>query len=110
MDKVRIYARGGCGGQGSSRIGGMGGAGGDVEVCAVEGTALSDIARMKTKRFVAGTGINSKRVMIHGKKGSGVVIKVPPGTVVYDQDEKQEVIRIFKIIHCMYVCEAIKGI
>lgn len=88
VDKVRIHARGGTGGQGSSKLGSMGGLGGDVSVCAVEGSNLRDIARMKTRRFVGGVGGMGERSSASGKKGSGVVLCVPPGTVVYDPHEK----------------------
>ncbi len=82
IDKVRIYARGGRGGQGSSRLGGVGGVGGDVVVCAVEGSNLRDVARMRTRRFVGGAGGVGERTRERGRKGDGVVLPVPPGTVV----------------------------
>ena len=79
--------RGGRGGQGSSQLGSVGGDGGDVTLCAVEGSNLSDIARIQTKRFVAGLGGAGVRSNVSGKKGQGINIFVPPGTVVYDQDQ-----------------------
>ena len=87
VDKVRIYARGGTGGQGSSKLGSVGGLGGDVLVCSVEGSNLRDISRLATRRFVAGVGGESERSRVSGKKGHGVSISVPPGTVVYDAKE-----------------------
>lgn len=91
IDKVRIYARGGRGGQGSQKEGSVGGEGGDVCVCAVEDSSLSDIARLQTRRFVASAGGDARRTSAAGKKGGGITISVPPGTVIYDQGEKQTV-------------------
>lgn len=87
IDKVRIYARGGTGGQGSSKLGCVGGLGGDVSVCAMEGSNLRDIAHLKRRRFVAGVGGMSERSSAAGKKGAGITLSVPPGTVVYDDQE-----------------------
>lgn len=87
IDKVRIYARGGTGGQGSRKLGGVGGVGGDVSVCAVEGSNLRDMAVLKTRRFVAGLGGMGERSSASGRKGKGIVLSVPPGTVVYDQHD-----------------------
>ena len=88
VDKVRIYVRGGTGGQGSSKVGGVGGVGGDVCVCTVEGANLRDIANLKTRRFLAGVGGMSEQSRAAGRKGSSITLMVPPGTVVYDDQER----------------------
>lgn len=67
----------------------MGGKGGDVCVCAAEGSNLRDITRLESRRFVAGVGGCGERSNANGRKGNGAVISVPPGTVVYDQQEKE---------------------
>ena len=59
IDKVRVYARGGAGGQGSSERGGTGGDGGEVIVRA-EKCNLSDLARRESRRFIAQSGQNSR--------------------------------------------------
>ena len=92
VDKVRIYARGGTGGQGSSQLGGFGGEGGDVFVRAVEGSSLSDLSRRESRRFIAGVGGSASRSRLGGKKGESVIISVPPGTVVYNQNEEKMVL------------------
>ena len=74
--------RGGRGGQGSSSLGGVGGDGGDVTVCAVEGSQLCDLARLQSRRFIAGMGGEGKRSSACGRKGKAISITVPPGTVV----------------------------
>lgn len=92
---MRIYARGGRGGQGSSNVGSEGGEGGDVRICAVEGSTLSDIARLASRRFVGGMGGAGERSNACGKKGQDVRVSVPPGTVVYahnQSDMVQEVV------------------
>ena len=89
MDCVRIYARGGAGGQGAPRLGGVGGDGGSVKVVWAQGCALEDIARRESRRFIARSGGHSGRGRIWGENGKGVVIPVPPGTVVYDSSGKQ---------------------
>ena len=82
VDQLRIYARGGAGGQGSKRLGGHGGKGGDVVVSACEGTSLTALSRLTSQRFVAGSGKNSSKYQIFGDGGSDLMIKVPPGTVI----------------------------
>ena len=82
VDRVRIYARGGAGGQGSQRLGGIGGDGGSVKVVCTQGSALEDIARRESRRFIAESGGHSVRGMVWGKKGRNLIITVPPGTVV----------------------------
>lgn len=89
MDCVRIYARGGAGGQGAPRLGGVGGDGGSVKVVCAHGCALEDIARRESRRFIARSGGHSGRGRIWGENGKDVVIPVPPGTVVYDSIGKQ---------------------
>jgi Obg family GTPase CgtA len=89
IDKVRVYARGGAGGQGSSTRGGTGGDGGDVIVRA-EKCNLSDLARRESRRFVAGTGQNSSLRVIIGKKGNSLIIPVPPGTAIMDGSGKHQ--------------------
>ncbi|KAM6421867.1 GTP-binding protein 10 isoform 2-T2 [Rhynochetos jubatus] len=61
MDDLRLYVRGGTGGMGYPRLGGEGGRGGDVWFVARERTTLRSIKeKYPQKRFVAGTGANSR--------------------------------------------------
>lgn len=89
MDKLRIYARGGAGGQGSQRLGGCGGKGGDVLVTACKGASLTDLSRLPSQRFVAPNGENSSSSRVFGKNGENLTIHVPPGTVVINDKGKQ---------------------
>lgn len=59
VDKVRVYCRGGGGGQGRPRYGAMGGDGGNVLIKAKEGASLADIANLRVRRFIADNGENS---------------------------------------------------
>ena len=89
VDCVRIYARGGAGGQGSQRLGGIGGDGGSVKVVCTQGSTLEDIARRESRRFIAESGGHSVRGRVWGKKGRNLIITVPPGTVVQDSRSVQ---------------------
>jgi len=86
-----VYVRGGSGGQGLLKLGGIGGEGGDVEVVCREGTTLSQLARQPSRRYVAESGENSSKRCVHGKKGANVTLKVPPGTVVVNAGTKEQV-------------------
>ena len=63
IDKVRVYARGGGGGQGSPKLGGYGGDGGDVIVQAHR-CSLVDLARRDSRRFIAGRGQHYRCVLM----------------------------------------------
>ena len=104
VDKVRIYACGGTGGQGSSKLGCVGGDGGDVYVRAVRDSSLSDLAQRMSRRFLAGVGGSAKRSRVRGVKGDDITISVPPGTVVYDHTEKEMVMIVLACVECDGVC------
>ncbi|GFR14332.1 GTP-binding protein 10 [Trichonephila clavata] len=61
FDSVRILARGGRGGNGLPKYGGIGGKGGDVYVEAKDSYTLSQLKKKyPTQRFIGGSGGNSK--------------------------------------------------
>lgn len=84
VDKLRVYVRGGSGGQGLPRQGGVGGDGGSVFVRAARNSSLVSVIRSHGKRIVAERGGNSSRLQLRGRRGRDVVITVPQGTVVSD--------------------------
>uniref|UniRef100_A0ACB8FVP5 GTP-binding protein 10 n=2 Tax=Sphaerodactylus townsendi TaxID=933632 RepID=A0ACB8FVP5_9SAUR len=90
MDDLRIYVKGGTGGMGHPRLGGEGGAGGDVWLVAQEKVTLK---RMKSqyprKRFMAGSGANSSIAALKGAKGKDCEVNVPPGISVVLDNGKQ---------------------
>ncbi len=97
IDEVKIYAKSGDGGRGCLSFrrekfvplggpdGGDGGRGGDVHLeVDMALTTLLDLRykhHLKAKNGVPGLGKNK-----HGKGGDDLTIKVPPGTLVYDDE------------------------
>ncbi|XP_077158899.1 GTP-binding protein 10 [Paroedura picta] len=89
MDDLRIYVRGGAGGMGYPRLGGQGGHGGDVWLVAHENLTLRRLkSQFPKKRFVAGTGDNSKILALKGAKGKDYEVNVPWGISVVASDGK----------------------
>jgi len=61
IDRLRLYVKGGAGGQGYPKYGGMGGDGGDVVFVASEKSSLFDlVTKYPKKRFIAEAGQESK--------------------------------------------------
>jgi GTP-binding protein len=99
LDQAKIYIRSGNGGAGSVSFrrekfipnggpdGGDGGRGGDVWIEAVEGlNTLIDYRYQQ--HFKAQTGAHGQGRQMHGGKGQDVVLKVPVGTQVLDEDKE----------------------
>jgi GTPase len=99
LDQVKVYIRSGNGGGGAVSFrrekyieyggpdGGDGGKGGDVWVEAVEGlNTLIDYRYQQ--HFKAGTGVHGMGRNRHGANGEDVVLKVPVGTEVLDEDKE----------------------
>ena len=99
LDQAKIYIRSGNGGAGSVSFrrekfipnggpdGGDGGRGGDVWIEAVEGlNTLIDYRYQQ--HFKAQTGNHGQGRQMHGAKGQDVLLKVPVGTQVLDDDKE----------------------
>ncbi len=99
LDQVKIYVRSGDGGGGAVSFrrekfiefggpdGGDGGRGGDVWIEAVEGlNTLIDYRYQQ--HFRAGTGVHGMGRNRHGANGEDVILKVPVGTEVLDEDKE----------------------
>ena len=99
LDQAKIYVRSGNGGAGSVSFrrekfiqyggpdGGDGGRGGDVWIEAVDGlNTLIDYRYQQ--HFKAQTGGHGMGRKMHGAKGDDVVLKVPVGTQVLDDDKE----------------------
>ncbi len=97
IDEVKIYAKAGDGGRGCLSFrrekfvplggpdGGDGGRGGDV-LLEVD-MALSTLLDLRYKQHLkAQNGAPGMGKNMHGKSGDDLVIKVPPGTLVYDNE------------------------
>ncbi|MBI2524237.1 GTPase ObgE [Candidatus Peregrinibacteria bacterium] len=102
LDEVIITAQGGGGGRGSvswrrekyvpkgGPDGGNGGNGGNVCLTADENTdTLSAFASQK--RFTAEHGKMGSGKKCHGRDGDDLVLKVPPGTLVYETKEGRKI-------------------
>ncbi|MDO8295075.1 MAG: GTPase ObgE [Caulobacter sp.] len=99
LDQCKIYVRSGDGGGGAVSFrrekyieyggpdGGDGGRGGDVWIEAVDGlNTLIDYRYQQ--HFKAGTGIHGMGRNRHGAAGEDVVLKVPVGTQVLEEDKE----------------------
>jgi GTPase len=98
LDQVKVYVRSGAGGAGAVSFrrekyieyggpdGGDGGKGGDVWIEAVEGlnTLIDYRYQQHFKAATGGHGMGRNR---HGANGEDVVLKVPVGTEVLDEDK-----------------------
>jgi len=99
LDQAKIYIRSGNGGAGSVSFrrekfipnggpdGGDGGKGGDVWVESADGlNTLIDFRYQQ--HFKAATGHHGQGRQMHGAKGEDVVLRVPVGTQVLDEDKE----------------------
>ena len=99
LDEAKVYVRSGDGGNGCVAFrrekfiefggpsGGNGGRGGDVIIEAVDGlNTLIDYRYQQ--HFKAGRGENGMGKDRHGAAGKAIVLKVPVGTQVYDEDRE----------------------
>ena len=99
LDQAKIYIRSGNGGGGAVSFrrekfipnggpdGGDGGNGGNVWITAVDGlNTLIDYRYQQ--HFKAQTGVHGMGRQMHGAKGEDVILKVPVGTQVLDDDKE----------------------
>ncbi|AZR73274.1 GTPase ObgE [Anoxybacter fermentans] len=97
VDRAKIYVKAGDGGDGMTSFrrekyvpkggpdGGDGGKGGDVILKVDEG--LNTLLDFKYNRhFVAENGKNGMPKNMYGRNGEDLIIPVPPGTMVYDNE------------------------
>ena len=99
LDQVKVYVKSGAGGGGAVSFrrekfiefggpdGGDGGRGGDVWIEAVEGLKTLIDYRYQ-QHFRAGTGVHGMGRNRHGANGDDVVLRVPVGTEVMDEDKE----------------------
>ncbi|GAB6030534.1 hypothetical protein CHUAL_007398 [Chamberlinius hualienensis] len=87
LDSLRIYVKGGTGGMGYPKYGGVGGKGGDVYVVAKEKSTLKSVCQeYPTKRIKAGDGGNSRMYRVLGEKGTDFEVTCPTGITVYSDE------------------------
>ena len=99
LDRVKITIKSGNGGDGSKSFyrsklsanggpdGGDGGKGGNVVFVATTNQSTLQAFQFK-KKFVAGNGGNGLKKFKTGANGDDVIIEVPLGTVIYNEDNK----------------------
>lgn len=88
LDTLRLTVRGGHGGNGLPKYGGIGGQGGCVHLIAKNNVTLRQLCqRYKDKRIVACHGGDSSKIRVLGQRGADVCVEVPTGVVVFD-DQK----------------------
>ncbi|MGA7269555.1 MAG: GTPase ObgE [Acidimicrobiia bacterium] len=97
VDRVRVHLRGGNGGAGVASFvrrrglprgrpnGGNGGKGGDVSAIVDPGMS-SLLTYQRNPHHRAGNGTHGQGDLQHGRSGSDLVLGVPPGTCIYDED------------------------
>jgi len=102
LDQAKVYLKAGDGGAGSASFrrekfiefggpdGGDGGRGGDVWAEAVDGlNTLIDYRYQQ--HFKAGTGVHGMGRQKNGAKGNDVLLKVPAGTEIYEEDNETQI-------------------
>lgn len=107
LDQAKIFIQSGNGGGGAVSFrrekfieyggpdGGDGGNGGDVWIEAVEGlNTLIDYRYQQ--HFKAQTGVHGMGRNRHGAKGEDVVLRVPVGTEVYEEDKETLIVDLAK--------------
>ncbi|HEX6946244.1 MAG TPA: GTPase ObgE, partial [Acidimicrobiia bacterium] len=97
IDRVRVNLRGGDGGAGVAAFvrargkpkgkpsGGNGGDGGAV-ILRADPSVATLLRYQRQTHYRAGSGTHGEGDVRHGKKGDDLVLPVPLGTVVYDED------------------------
>ncbi|CAF0865040.1 unnamed protein product [Adineta steineri] len=80
IDKLRVYVRGGRGGTGLKKYGGIGGQGGNVLVRGKRHLTLKNVYEKNlTKRYLAPDGENSQKMRLNAMSGENLTIHVPLG-------------------------------
>lgn len=89
LDSVRIHVKGGTGGTGLPKFGGLGGQGGCVYCIGKEKSNLLSITnKYRMKTISAGHGEDSRKTKIVGNPGKDVELEVPLGVTIYKEDGK----------------------
>ncbi|XP_038215450.1 GTP-binding protein 10 homolog [Zerene cesonia] len=87
IDTVRLHVKGGTGGTGLPKYGGMGGQGGCVYCIGKEEANLGKImGQHRGKTICAGHGEDSRKNRIVGTPGTDVKLEVPLGVTIFRED------------------------
>ncbi len=120
VDYAKIYVKGGDGGNGivafrrekyvpkGGPAGGDGGRGGNVVFIADEGMkTLMDFKYRK--HFKAGRGAHGQGKNMHGAWGEDLLVKVPVGTIIYDDDSGEVIADLTRPEHDVIVARGGRG-
>jgi GTP-binding protein len=120
LDEAKVYVRSGDGGNGCVAFrrekfiehggpsGGNGGRGGDVVVEAVDGlNTLIDYRY--AQHFKARPGVPGQGKDMHGARGDNVVLKVPVGTQIFDDDKDTMIADLTKVGERVVLAEGGNG-
>lgn len=89
IDALRLHVKGGHGGNGFPKFGGIGGRGGDIYAEAVEKQTLAQtLSKNPEKRYRAENGGQSRQHCIIGAQAEDLVIPVPAGITVTTDNNK----------------------
>jgi len=120
IDRARIFVKAGDGGRGSMSFrrekyvpmggpdGGDGGRGGDVRLLVRE-NVTSLLAFQFNQHFKALNGDPGTARQKSGKYGESLVIEVPPGTVVFDEETNEELADLTEVGQTFVVAQGGKG-
>lgn len=87
LDSVRLHVKGGTGGTGLPKYGGLGGQGGCVYCIGKENASLKTITnKLRAKTITGGHGEDSRKTKIVGNPGADIKLEVPLGITVYKED------------------------
>lgn len=87
IDSIRLHVKGGSGGTGLPKFGGMGGQGGCVYCVGKEDANLRNLmSKFRGKTVSAGHGEDSRKAKIVGNPGSDIKLEVPLGVTIYRED------------------------
>ncbi|OWR55414.1 GTP-binding protein 10 [Danaus plexippus plexippus] len=87
IDSVRLHVKGGTGGTGLPKYGGLGGQGGCVYCQGKEDANLRTImSQYRARTICGGHGEDSRKAQIVGKPGEDIKLEVPLGVTVYGEN------------------------
>jgi GTP-binding protein len=120
IDEARIFVKSGNGGNGAVHFrrekyvprggpdGGDGGRGGDI-ILKVQHTLNTLSSFRYNQKFIADDGKNGAKQKMTGRSADNLIIKVPPGTIVYDDDTGEILGDLTERDQELLVCKAGRG-
>jgi GTP-binding protein len=120
VDEIKVQATAGKGGDGAATFrremyvplggpnGGDGGRGGDVILKGDEG--FNTLSHLRYRRFLrAKNGVPGSKNNMHGKNGEDIIVKVPVGTLIFDDETGENIGDITENGQEIIVCKGGRG-